>query len=161
MDAYKPINNHLTVRKRLSKSDGSTNAYGYIYKSMIGSLLFLSAIIPDIMYATSLLSRFMQTPSLLHFKVANRILRYIKGTVEVGLKYRKRDTGELQGFSDSDWAGLVDDSKSTATNHVHWLRKILLDVGFIQKKGTVLHVDNQFAVSIAKNPIHHGRTKHI
>ncbi|XP_021299428.1 uncharacterized protein LOC110428079 [Herrania umbratica] len=113
MDAWKLVNNLLTVRNRLSKSDGSIDADGFIYRSMIGSLLYLSATKPNIMYATSLLSRFMQALSLLHFKAVKRILRHIKGTVEYGLMYRGKDGNELQGFSDSDWAGAVDDSNST------------------------------------------------
>ncbi|EOY13613.1 Uncharacterized protein TCM_032234 [Theobroma cacao] len=118
---------------------------------------------PDIMFATSLLSRFMWNPSTLHLKAAKRIFRYIKGTVGYGLKFLKEESGDLKGFSDSDWAGSLDDSKTTTAiaNHALWLRKVLQDLGFKQENGTVLFVDNMSAITIAKNPVQHGRTKHI
>ena len=64
------------------------------------------------MYASSLLSRFMHAPSLTHLSVGKRILRYLKGTLDYGLWYEKGD-GKLIGYVDSDWAGSLDDSKST------------------------------------------------
>ena len=48
-----------------------------------------------------------------HMQAAKRILRYVKGTVDYGIKYAKTDQFQLVGFSDSDWAGLIDDMKST------------------------------------------------
>ena len=68
---------------------------------------------PDIMYATSLLSRFMQSPSQIHFGAGKRILRYLQGTKEFGIWYTTETNSELLGYTDSDWAGLVDDMKST------------------------------------------------
>ncbi|EOX99849.1 Uncharacterized protein TCM_008823 [Theobroma cacao] len=65
------------------------------------------------MFATSLLSRFMQNPSEVHFIAVKRILKYVKGTVNFGLIYMKQKSSQLLGFSDSDWAGFLDDSKST------------------------------------------------
>lgn len=80
---------------------------------MIGSLLYLFATKLNIMYATSFLPKFMQTPSLIHFKAAKRILRYDKGIVDFGLRYMKEDNGDLQWFNDSYWVGSIDGSKST------------------------------------------------
>lgn len=51
---------------------------------------------------------------------------------------------------------------TTATaNQVKWLRKVVADLGFKQEKGTMIFVDNQLAIAIAKNPVHHGQTKHV
>ncbi|KAL0374304.1 UNVERIFIED_CONTAM: Retrovirus-related Pol polyprotein from transposon RE1 [Sesamum radiatum] len=69
---------------------------------------------PDIMYATSVLSRFMNMPTESHLKAAKRILRYIQSTLSFGVFYMKCSTLKLLGFTDSDWAGSLDDSKSTS-----------------------------------------------
>ncbi|RZB68411.1 Retrovirus-related Pol polyprotein from transposon TNT 1-94 [Glycine soja] len=69
---------------------------------------------PDIMYATSLLSRFMQSPSQIHFGAGKRILRYLQGTKEFGIWYTTETNSELLGYTDNDWAGSTDDMKSTS-----------------------------------------------
>ena len=66
------------------------------------------------MFPASLLSRFIQAPSQKHFGAAKRVLRYIKGTADLGIWYLREESDELVGFSDSDWAGSADDSKSTS-----------------------------------------------
>jgi hypothetical protein len=197
MDKCKHVSTPLVVNEKLSKDDGGNSADASIYRSIIGSLLYLLATRPDIMFAASLLSRFMHSPSQVHLGAAKRVLRYIKGTTDYGLCFVKKESGDLQGYTDSDWAGSVDDAKSTsgyvfsfgsavfswnskkqevvaqssaeaeyisaaaATNQTIWLRKILSDVGQFQNKATVIWVDNKSAIAIAKNPVQHGRTKHI
>ncbi|GLT43009.1 hypothetical protein SLA2020_169860 [Shorea laevis] len=94
--------------------DGAAKIEPSLYRSMIGSLLYLSATRPDIMYSVSVLSRFMQSPSEIHLKGAKRILRYVKGTIDFGVMYSRSDEIKLLGFTDSDWAGSEDDMKSTS-----------------------------------------------
>ncbi|EOX92681.1 Retrotransposon protein, unclassified, putative [Theobroma cacao] len=113
MEGCKTVDTPLTVGIQLSKKDGSSKANGSLYRSIIGSLLYLSATRLDIMFATCLLSKSMQTPSVIHFKAAKRILRYVKGTSDFGLVYLRSESSGLQGYTDNDWAGSVDDSKST------------------------------------------------
>ena len=60
-----------------------------------------------------LVSRFIETPIMTHFKALKRILRYIKGTIDFGLFYGYSNSFVLVGYSDSDWAGDMDDRKST------------------------------------------------
>ncbi|KAF2320207.1 hypothetical protein GH714_025906 [Hevea brasiliensis] len=67
----------------------------------------------DIMFATSILSRFMNSPSEIHLVAAKRVLRYIRGTVDYGLFYKRSTKVKLLGFFDSDWAGSVEDMKAT------------------------------------------------
>ena len=75
--------------------------------------MYLTAIRPDIMHAVSLISRYMEHPKELHLQAAKRILRYLKGTTDFGLFYKKEEESELVGFTDSDYAGDVNDRKST------------------------------------------------
>ncbi|XP_047258963.1 secreted RxLR effector protein 161-like [Capsicum annuum] len=58
------------------------------------------------------LSRFMHYPSQVHLRIAKQTLRYIKGTVDYGIWFKGEEQGQLMGYSDSDWAGNVDDMKS-------------------------------------------------
>lgn len=87
MTSYNVVSTPLTIGVKFCKDDGFIEAKGLIYRSMMGSHLYLSTTRLDIMFATSLLSKFMQAPSILHFIVAKRILRYVKDTVDFGIKY--------------------------------------------------------------------------
>ncbi|KAG6437197.1 hypothetical protein SASPL_102108 [Salvia splendens] len=64
---------------------------------------------PDILYATGLVSRYMENPTTSNFKAAKRILRYLRGTIDYGLFYSQSNDFKLVGYSDSDWAGDNDD----------------------------------------------------
>ena len=81
---------------------------------MIGSLLYLTASRPDIMFATCLCARFQADPKESHLIAVKRIFRYLKGTPNLGIWYPK-DTGfNLIGYTDSDFAGCKIDRKSTS-----------------------------------------------
>jgi hypothetical protein len=84
------------------------------YRGMIGSLLYLTASRPDIMFSTCLCARFQANPKESHLIAVKRIFRYLKGTPNLGIWYPK-DTGfELVGYTDSDFAGCKIDRKSTS-----------------------------------------------
>ncbi|XP_024164182.1 secreted RxLR effector protein 161-like [Rosa chinensis] len=110
----KSVATPLVVNENFQKEDGSGSANESIYRSLVGSLLYLTATRPDLMYAASLLSRFMHKPTKVHYGAAKRILRYIQGTIEFGIMYERNVEPKLFGFCDSDWGGSVDDLKSTS-----------------------------------------------
>ncbi|KAK4387768.1 Retrovirus-related Pol polyprotein from transposon RE2 [Sesamum angolense] len=114
MESCKTVITPLVTGEKYQKEDGSQKFDGSIYRSLIGSLLYLTATRPDIMFATSLLSRFMQSPSQVHYAAAKRILRYLRGTKDFGIWYKSTNDAKLVGYTDSDWAGSVDDMKSTS-----------------------------------------------
>ncbi|XP_031265293.1 secreted RxLR effector protein 161-like [Pistacia vera] len=81
-------------------------------------------------FATSLLSKFMSQPKETHFRAAKRVLRYVKGSTSFGVWYRRSEDFGLIGFSDSNWVGSVEDMKSTSgytffLNHgaICWMSK--------------------------------------
>ena len=69
---------------------------------------------PDIMHVVSLVSRYMESPTEVHLHAAKRILRYLSGTIDYGLFYKRGVKSGLFGFSDSDYAGDPNDWKSTS-----------------------------------------------
>ena len=73
-----------------------------IYRSLVGSLLYLTATRPDIMYAASLLSRFMHKPTQIQFGTAKRVLRYIQGSINFGIMFERNVVPKLFEFCDSD-----------------------------------------------------------
>ncbi|KAJ9557755.1 hypothetical protein OSB04_012369 [Centaurea solstitialis] len=98
---------------KLDKDSNGKSVDVTLYRGMIGSLLYLTASRPDIMYATCLCARYQADPKESHMKAVNRIFRYLKGTPNLGLWY-PRDSGfDLTAFSDSDFAGCKIDRKST------------------------------------------------
>ena len=81
---------------------------------MIGSLLYLTASRPDIMFVTCLCARFQANPKESHLMAVKRIFRYFKGTPNLGLWYPKGTGFEVVGYTNADFAGCRIDRKSTS-----------------------------------------------
>eukprot|EP00253_Pinus_taeda_P018048 PITA_18048 len=99
---------------KLSKEDNNKDFDPSLYKSIVGSLMYLTEIRLDIMFVVSLISRFMQRPKETHGQATKRILRYVKGTKRLGILYTISECSNLVGYTDSYWAGSADDWKSTS-----------------------------------------------
>ena len=117
--------NELTLRKRtvdkftvdlLGKSVDSC-----LYKSMIGSLLYLTASRPDISYSVGVCVRYQENPKKSHMIALKRIIKYVKATTDFGVQYSKDTNNILVGYSDSDWAGNANDRKSTSGVAFMWV----------------------------------------
>eukprot|EP00253_Pinus_taeda_P033042 PITA_33042 len=130
MEDCAPMSTPMTTNCKLSKNDDSPPVDSTHYRSMIGALLYLTATRPDIMQVVGMLGRFQSTPKQSHLLAVKRILRYLKGTPDFGLWYPKSSTLTVTTYTDVDWAGSVDDQKSTSGNAfflggylVSWLSK--------------------------------------
>ncbi|KAJ9544442.1 hypothetical protein OSB04_024149 [Centaurea solstitialis] len=84
-----------------------------LYRGMIGSLLYLTASRPDIMYYTYLCARYQAEAKESHLTAVKRIFRYLKGTPNLGLRYAKDSGFDPTAYSDSDFAGCKIERKST------------------------------------------------
>ncbi|KAA3473753.1 Retrovirus-related Pol polyprotein from transposon TNT 1-94 [Gossypium australe] len=151
---YKATSTPIAVGEKLSSQDNFEKVSESTYRSLVGCLLYLTATRVDIMFAVSLLSRFMHCCNMNNFQAAKRVLRYIKRTLCFGVMFTKVDIMKFLGFADSDWAGSIDDMKSTSG-------KIMADLNLHQREATEIRSDNKSAVTIAKNPVFHGKTKHF
>nr|GEU33622.1 hypothetical protein [Tanacetum cinerariifolium] len=95
----------IETQKPLVKDEEATAVDIHLYRSMIGSLMYLTASRPDIMFAVCACSRFQITPKLSHLHAVKRIFRYLKGQPKLGLWYPKDSPFDLEAYSDSDYAG--------------------------------------------------------
>ncbi|KAI3743509.1 hypothetical protein L1987_61219 [Smallanthus sonchifolius] len=85
-----------------------------LYRGMIGSLMYLTASRPDIMFAVCLCSRFQSQPKESHMIAVKRIFRYLKGKPRLGLWYSKQQSFDFKAYTDSDYGGCNLDRKSTS-----------------------------------------------
>ncbi|GJU74722.1 putative ribonuclease H-like domain-containing protein, partial [Tanacetum coccineum] len=102
----------IETNKALLKDEEAEDVDVYLYKSMIGSLMYLTASRLDIMFVVCACARFQVTPKVSHLHVVKWIFRYLKGQPKLGLWYPKDSPFDLEVFSDSDYTGASLDRKS-------------------------------------------------
>ncbi|KAL5840222.1 hypothetical protein ACOSQ4_012830 [Xanthoceras sorbifolium] len=152
------------------------------YQRLVGKLIYLSHTRPDIGFAVSYVSQFMSSPNEEQMEAVYRILRYLKKTPGQGLFFKKHSDRKIEVFADADWAGSIVDRRSTTGYCTYvwgnlvtwpeframahgvcegiWLRRLLKELWMVTEPITIF-CDNQAAIRIAKNPVHHDRTKHV
>eukprot|EP00253_Pinus_taeda_P003624 PITA_03624 len=138
---------------KLSKEDRSKEFDPSLYKSIVGSLMYLTSTRPDIMFAVSLISRFMERPKEAHWKATKRILRYVKGAISWASKKQS-----IVALSTTEAQYVV---ATAAACQVVWMRRMLRSLGREQEKETMIFCDNNSAIALSKNSVFHKRTKHI
>lgn len=178
-----------------SKSEATPLSNRVPYREAVGSLLYLTNTRPDICYAVSIVAQHVNNPNTDNWTQVKRILRYLKGTKDYALHY-KRGENILHCYSDADYAGDTEQRKSRsgfickfaggaiswfskkqncislstteaeyvaaseAAKHIVWLKSLLDEINGSPIKAT-LYIDNAAALKLTKNPVMHGRTKHI
>jgi len=115
---------------KLSKDENGVVVDQSLYRSMIGSLLYLTTSIPDITFVVGVCARYQTEPKMSHLVQVKRILKYINDTTDYGILYLHSDNSRLIGYCDADWAGGADDRKNTSggcfflgNNLVSWFSK--------------------------------------
>ncbi|GJU41390.1 putative ribonuclease H-like domain-containing protein [Tanacetum coccineum] len=103
----------IETQRPLTKDEEAADVDVHLYRSMIGSLMYLTTSRPDIMFAVCNCSRFQVTPKTSHLNAVKRIFRYLKGKPKLGLWYPRVSPFDLEAYSDSDYAGANLDRKST------------------------------------------------
>ncbi|GKA27589.1 putative ribonuclease H-like domain-containing protein, partial [Tanacetum coccineum] len=99
--------------KPLVKDEDGVDVDVHVYRSMIGSLMYLTVSRPDITFAVCACSRFQVTPKASHLNAVKKIFRYLKHQPKLGLWYLRDSPFELEAYSDSDYGGASLDRKST------------------------------------------------
>jgi hypothetical protein len=126
----KPITTPMQTSCKLSKDDDSKSTNQRQYRSMIGSLLYVTTSRSDVMQTVGQVARFQVATKESHVLAMKRIFRYLKRTEKFGLWYPKGKDLSLIAYTNADWAGCIDDRRSTsgATFYlgeclISWLRK--------------------------------------
>ncbi|GJT40237.1 retrovirus-related pol polyprotein from transposon TNT 1-94 [Tanacetum coccineum] len=114
LEDSKPMKTPMSSDTKLTKDEECESVDSTKYRGMIGSLLYLTASRPDIMFSVCLCARFQEAPKTSHLEAVKRIFRYIKGTTHLGLWYPKGTGIETVVYADSDHAGDYVDRKSTS-----------------------------------------------
>jgi histone deacetylase 1/2 len=111
----KPCTTPLSASEKLSSYEGTplSSEDGTRYRSVVGALQYLTITRPDLSYAVNRVCQFLHAPTTIHWTAVKRILRYIRYTIKMGLHIHKAAVPSLSAFSDADWAGDVDDRRST------------------------------------------------
>ncbi|GJU40405.1 hypothetical protein Tco_1193362, partial [Tanacetum coccineum] len=111
--SMKTASTPIETNKALLKDEEVEDVDVHLYRSMIGSLMYLIASRPDIMFAVYACARFQVTPKVSHLHAMKRIFRYLKGQPKLGIWYPRDSPFDLEGFSDSSYARASLDRKST------------------------------------------------
>nr|GEW10967.1 retrovirus-related Pol polyprotein from transposon TNT 1-94 [Tanacetum cinerariifolium] len=122
----------IDAEKPLLKDSNGEDVDVHTYRSMTGSLMYLTSLRPDIMFAVCACARFQVTLKVSHINTVKRIFRYLKGKPYLGLWYLKDSPFDLVAYSDSDYAGASLDRKST-TGACCYLRNMVMEI-------VVLHI---------------------
>nr|GEX61518.1 uncharacterized mitochondrial protein AtMg00810-like [Tanacetum cinerariifolium] len=136
----------IETQKPLVKDEEAADVDVHLYRSMIGSLMYLSASRPDIMFAVCACSTFQVTPKTSHLQAVKRIFRYLKGQPKLGLWYPKVSSFNLEAYSDSDYSGANLDRKST-TGGCQFLGRRL--ISWQCKKQTIVATSTTYAEYVA------------
>ncbi|XP_019104884.1 uncharacterized mitochondrial protein AtMg00240-like [Beta vulgaris subsp. vulgaris] len=106
----KPMSPPVEVNARLCSVEGKDLEDVAMYRQLVGSLIYLTLITPDIAYALSVTSRFMQKLMKHQIEAVRQILRYMKGTTDYGILYCNEKEFEVVGYCDVDYAGDLDNA---------------------------------------------------
>lgn len=108
-----PLDTPMEINLKLRKDEGDLLSDSATYRTLVGSLLYLTNTRPDISYAVQQVSQFMASPRHLHMAAVRRIIHYIHGTIQSGLCYPAGTSLDLIAYSDADYAGCSDTRRST------------------------------------------------
>ncbi|GJX35567.1 retrovirus-related pol polyprotein from transposon TNT 1-94 [Tanacetum coccineum] len=134
------------------------------YRSMIGSLMYLTASRPDLVFAVCMCARYQSKPTKKHLEAVKRVFRYLQGTINMGLWYPKDTAMALTAYADADHAGCQDTRRSTS-GCAQFLGDKL--VSWSSKKQTSTSISSTeaeyiaIAIALCCNNVQHSRSKHI
>jgi len=106
------VDTPMEVNVKYRKDKGELLPDPFLYRQLVGSLIYLTITRPDISYVVYIVSKFMQAPQHLYFAAIRRIIRYLIGSSTRGLFFPKQSTLNLTSYSDENWAGCLDTRKS-------------------------------------------------
>ena len=113
-DSCDPVDTPMISSSKLDEDQSGVMVDQTKYRSMIGSLMYLTASRPDLLFAVCMCARYQSRPTKRHLEAVKRVFRYLKGTTHMGLWYPKDTAMALTAYSDADHAGCQDTRRSTS-----------------------------------------------
>ncbi|WVZ55440.1 hypothetical protein U9M48_006100 [Paspalum notatum var. saurae] len=116
MEKCRPISTPMASTEKLARDQGQklNDQEQFKYRSIVGGLQYLTITRPDLSFVVNRICQYIHAPIDVHWAAVKRVLRYIKGTADTGLKIQRSSKLTLNAFSDADWAGCPDDRRSTS-----------------------------------------------
>ncbi|KAJ9547394.1 hypothetical protein OSB04_019937, partial [Centaurea solstitialis] len=173
MNDAKPASTPMETHKHLNVDVEGEEVDVNNYRSMIGSLMYLTASRPDIMFVVCVCARYQVRPKESHLHPVKRIFKYLKGQPRLGLWYPNDSSFDLVAYTDSDldeqiWiesllqedVNFWEEDWSHGSARILWIQNQMQDYGlsFLQ---TPIYIDNNSVISIVNNSVKHSKTKHI
>ncbi|GJT13524.1 putative ribonuclease H-like domain-containing protein [Tanacetum coccineum] len=144
--SVKTASTPIETQKPLVKDEEASDVDVHLYRSMIGSLMYLTTSRPDIMFAVCACSGFQVNPKTSHLSAVKRIFSYLKGKPKLGLWYPRVSLFDLEAYSDSDYAGANLDRKSTTGGYQFLCRRL---ISWQCKKQTIMATSTTKAEYVA------------
>ncbi|GJY05587.1 retrovirus-related pol polyprotein from transposon TNT 1-94, partial [Tanacetum coccineum] len=114
MDLSDPVDTPMVDRLKLDEDLMGIPVDQTRFRGMVGSLMYLTASRPDLVFAVCMCARYQAKPTKKHFEAIKRVFRYLKGTINMGLWYPKDNAMSLTAYADADHAGCQDSRRSTS-----------------------------------------------
>ncbi|GJU08739.1 ribonuclease H-like domain-containing protein [Tanacetum coccineum] len=131
----------IETQKPLLKDEDGEEVDVHMYRSMIGSLMYLTSSRPDIMFAVCACARYQVNPKVSHLHAVKMIFRYLKGQPKLGLWYPKDSPFDLVAYTNSDYAGASLDKKSTIGGKAKKSVKLMMEKMFRMELELMLATD--------------------
>ncbi|XP_013594528.1 PREDICTED: uncharacterized mitochondrial protein AtMg00810-like [Brassica oleracea var. oleracea] len=197
MEACNATQIPMEANLKISKAEDEQEIDATEFRRIIGCLRYLLHTRPDLCYAVGVLSRYMHNPRDSHGQAIKHILRYVKGTTNYGLFFKRDGSRSVVGYSDSSHNIDLDDGRSTsghafyygsslitwtsqkqqtvalssceakfmaateAAKQAIWIKELLSEILSKEGERVKLRIDNKSAIALTKNPVFHGRSKHV
>ncbi|GJR44981.1 retrovirus-related pol polyprotein from transposon TNT 1-94 [Tanacetum coccineum] len=167
MDSCDPVDTPMVDRLKLDEDPLGIPVDQTRFRSMVGSLMYLTASRPDLVFEVCISARYQASPTKNHLEALKWVFRYLRGTINWGLWYPKATAMTLMAYTDADHAGCQDTRRkaeyiamSGCCAQILWMRSQLTDYGFAFNK-IPLYCDNRSAIALCCNNVQHSRSKHI
>ncbi|GJZ93797.1 retrovirus-related pol polyprotein from transposon TNT 1-94 [Tanacetum coccineum] len=167
MDSCDLVDTPMVDRLKLDEDPLGIPVDHTFFRSMVGSLMYLTASRPDLLFAVCMCARCQASPTKKHLEALKRVFRYLRGTINWGLWYLKDTAMALTAYADADHAGCQDTRRkveyiamSGCYAQILWMRSQLSDYSFAFNK-IPLYCDNRSDIALCCNNVQHSQSKHI